>query len=304
MKHPDMPLPNPGNSNPGSTAPAVATSIGQLLVATGRLQAQDIARIEAKQREAAMPFGEAAIALGLLQREDLDFALSRQFNYSYLQAQDASVAPQVVTAYQPFGPVGEQFRALRSQLLLRWYKPEALANTLAVVSPQRGDGRSFVAANLAVVFAQQGQRTLLVDANLRHPQVDQWIKPANSGTPKSPGLAAALAGRAEGPLWQAVPQLPGLSVLPAGAQPPNPQELLAGAAFGPLLHQARTCFDVIIIDTPASAEVADAEVVASRAGAALLVARQNATAVKHCQSLTQRLQDAGVHLAGCIINGA
>lgn len=287
MKHPDMPLPS---------------TIGQLLVSAGRLQAQDIARIEAKQREAAMPFGEAAIALGLLQREDLDFALSRQFNYSYLQAQDASVAPQVVTAYKPFGPVGEQFRALRSQLLLRGYQAEAQAHTLAVVSPQRGDGRSFVAVNLAVVFAQQGQRTLLVDANLRHPQVDQWIKPAPGA--KSPGLAAALAGRAEGPLWQAVPQLPGLSVLPAGAQPPNPQELLAGAAFEPLLQQARSSFDVIIIDTPASAEVADAELVASRAGTALLVARQNATAVKHCHSLTQRLQDAGVHLAGCIINGA
>ena len=300
MKHPDMPLPNPGSPAPTNAA----TSIGQLLLGTGRLQPQDIARIEARQREANLPFGEAAMALGLLSREDLDFALSRQFNYNYLPTLDASIAPQVVTAYKPFGPVGEQFRALRSQLLLRWSKADGLANTLAIVSPQRGDGRSFVAANLAVVFAQQGQSTLLLDANLRHPQVDQWIKAANPAGTKSPGLAAALAGRTAGQVWQAVPQLPGLSVLPAGAQPPNPQELLAGPAFQALLQQARACFDVILIDTPASAEVADAEVVASRAGAALLVARQNATAVKHCVSLTQRLQDAGVHMAGCLVNGA
>lgn len=300
MKHPDMPLPAAAHPAPASGA----TSIGQLLVATGRLQPHDIARIEARQREAGLPFGEAALALGLLNRADVDFALSRQFNYNYLPAQDDAIAPQVVTAYKPFGPVGEQFRALRSQLLLRWSKVEGLAQTLAIVSPQRGDGRSFVAANLAVVFAQQGQNTLLLDANLRHPQVDQWIQAPRATGGKNPGLAAALAGRTEGPVWQAVPQLPGLSVLPAGAQPPNPQELLAGPAFVALLQQARACFDVVIIDTPASTDVADAEVVASRAGAALLVARQNATAVKHCHSLTQRLQDAGVHLAGCLINGA
>lgn len=300
MKLTDMPLTPPEGAASGTVQP----SIGQLLVAAGRLQQPDIARIEARQRETGTPFGEAAIALGLLAREDLDFALSRQFNYTYLHTLDAHIAPQVVTAYKPFGPVGEQFRALRSQLLLRWSKADTLGKTLAVVSPARGDGRSFVAANLAVVFAQQGHNTLLVDANLRHPQLEQWIKPTSNGDAKSPGLAAALAGRSSGPAWRAVPQLPGLSVLPAGAQPPNPQELLASPAFNALLRQAQAHFDVIIIDTPASAEVADAEVVASRAGSALLVARQNSTAVKPCQSLTQRLQDAGVQLVGCLINGA
>lgn len=276
-------------------------SMGSLLVATGRLKDADLPRIEAKQAASGLPFGEAAIALGLLSKVDVDFALSRQFNYTYLQQHDASLAHELVAAYRPFSPVGEHFRVLRSQLLLRWFKPEAGHTTLAVVSPQPGDGRSFVAANLAVVFAQQGQRTLLVDANLRQPQLDQWFKPA-ALVDKSAGLAAALAGRAPNESWQYVKALPGLSVLPAGNPPPNPQELLTSPALDRLLMQARRTFDVVVIDTPASTQVADGELVAARAGAALLVARRHRSGIGPFEALARRLREAGVKLAGSVLN--
>ena len=166
------------------------TSIGRMLLAAGRLSQADIERITQHQQKSGLPFGEAALALSLITREDLDRALSRQFDYAYLQPSDTTVKPQVVVAFKPFSPIGENLRALRSQLMLRWYNHTLQRKVLAVCSPNAGDGRSFVAANLAVVLAQQGQKVLLVDANLRKPVLDQWFPAA-----KAPGLSAALAER-------------------------------------------------------------------------------------------------------------
>jgi receptor protein-tyrosine kinase len=101
-----------------------------------------------------------------------------------------------------------------------------------------------------------------------------------------------------------VPGLPGLSVLPSGAMAPNPQELLGRAAFGALLQTASQQFDVIIIDTPAAGDYADAEIIASRAGAALLVARKNKSLVPSAALLARRLQDSGVALVGSVLNDA
>jgi protein-tyrosine kinase len=111
-----------------------------------------------------------------------------------------------------------------------------------------------------------------------------------------------LAGRAGLEAAQSVPGLPGLSVLPAGAVPPNPQELLGRAAFGELLRAASQQFDVIIIDTPAGGTYADAEIIASCAGAALMVARKNKSLVPQATLLARRLQDSGVALVGSVLN--
>jgi len=119
---------------------------------------------------------------------------------------------------------------------------------------------------------------------------------------KSAGLSGILAGRAGLEAIQPVPGLPGLSVLPAGAVPPNPQELLGRTAFGELLQTASQQFDVVIIDTPAGGDYADAEIIASRAGAAVLVARKNKSLVPQATLLARRLQDSGVALVGSVLN--
>ena len=103
----------------------------------------------------------------MLSKDDIDFALSKQFDYSYLSDQDQSVSPELVAAYKPFSRVGENLRAVRSQLMLRWFNTDPARKVMAIVSPGNGEGRSFVAANLAIVFAQQGERTLLIDADMR-----------------------------------------------------------------------------------------------------------------------------------------
>jgi receptor protein-tyrosine kinase len=275
-------------------------SIGEILVASGRLRAEDAALVMARQRQHKQPFGDAAIALKLVSRADVDYALSRQFDYAYLQERDQTLSTQLVAAYQPFSRVGENLRAVRSQIMLRWFSSNPLHKVLAVVSPNKGDGRSFIAANLAVVFSQQGERTLLIDADLRAPagQGQAALFKLGYGL----GLSSILAGRAGLEIARPVPGLPGLSVLPAGAIPPNPQELLGRLAFMQMLSAASQEFDVVLIDTPSGANFADADIVSSRAGAALMVARKDQSATPGIKQLAQRLQQCDVAVLGSVLN--
>jgi receptor protein-tyrosine kinase len=202
-------------------------SIGAILIDNGRLTPDAAERILKLQKEQGLRFGDAAIQLGLLSEADIQQALSRQYDYPYLMPGDERVSEEVVAAFKPFSPIVEQLRAVRSQLMLRWFDAEIGHKTLAVVSASRADGRSFTAANLAVVFSQLGERTLLIDADLRNPSQHQLFRLENKL-----GLSSLLAGRAE--LAEAITRIPGLidlSVLPAGATPPNPQELLARPVF-------------------------------------------------------------------------
>ena len=289
--------------NARAPAQPASRNMGDMLVASGRLKPQDLLRILESQQKNQTPFGEAAIALKLLTKADIDHALSQQFNYAYLSPQDTSLSPQLVAAYKPFGMASENLRAVRSQLMLRWFNGEPGHKVLAVVSPKTGEGRSYVAANLAIVFAQQGQRTLLIDADLRAgPERGQH---ALFKLARGAGLSAVLADRATlAEATQAVPSLASLEVLPAGAVPPNPQELLGRPSFGQLMNLAAGQFDVVLIDTPAGADYADAELIAARAGAALLVARKNTTLLPQAIQLAQRLQDSGVALVGSVLNDA
>ncbi len=279
-----------------------ARSIGNILVEAGRLSSADAARIMEYQQQHQLQFGDAAIALKLLTPEDVAFALSKQFDYAYLNQQDSSLSPELVAAYKPFSVVGENLRAVRSQLMLRWFNTDPLHKVIAVVSAGKGDGRTFIAANLSIVFAQQGQRTLLLDADLRAAPTQGQHSLFKLG--KSAGLSGILADRAGIEAALPVPGLPGLSVLPAGAVPPNPQELLGRPDFGQLLGTAAQQFDVIVIDTPAGGDFADAEIIAARAGAALMVARKNQSLLPNVALLARRLQDGGVALVGSILNDA
>lgn len=287
---------------PHSDAMGAGRAIGDILVATGRLSAADAARVMQYQASHKLQFGDAALALKLLTQKDIALALSRQFDYAYLPEQDTSLSPELVAAYKPFSRVGENLRAVRSQLMLRWFNGDPARKVLAVVSPGAAEGRSFIAANLAIVFAQQGQRTLLIDGDLRAAPGKGQQALFKLG--KSAGLSGLLASRAGLDAALGVSGLPGLAVLPAGAVPPNPQELLGRAAFADLLQVAGKQFDVILIDTPPGGDYADAELIASCAGAALLVARIDKSLLPQAAQLASRLQDSGVALVGSVLNDA
>lgn len=274
--------------------------IGAILMDSGLIAPAHADSIVQLQRSAGLRFGDAAVALGLVSENDLRFALAQQFDYAYLPLTgERPVSEDLLVAYRPFCPEAEQLRALRSQLLLRWLDKEAGRQCLAVVGSGRGEGRSFLAANLAVLFAQLGERTLLIDADLRQPRQHELFRLENKV-----GVSCLLAGR----LAQAadavaeVASIPGLAVLPAGPIPPNPLELLNRSAFARLLAAARGSHDIILIDTPAAEAGSDASMIAAQAGAALLVARRHQTPVAAFAELAAALLEAGVALVGSVLN--
>ncbi|MBK1678899.1 chain length determinant protein tyrosine kinase EpsG [Rhodocyclus tenuis] len=282
-----------------AATPSAGASIGAILIDAGRLTPENAERILRLQKEQGKRFGDAAIELGLLSEDDIRFALSSQFDYPYLPAGDSSLSAELVAAYKPHSASVEHLRALRSQLMLRWFDNELNHKALAIVSPGAREGRSFIAANLAIVFSQLGERTLLIDADLRHPRQHELFKLDNSA-----GLSGLLAGRNGAEGVQRVASLRSLAVLPAGAVPPNPQELLGRPIFAETLDRLARDFDVVIIDTPAGGSYAEAQTVAVRAGAALLLARQNQSSVPQLLALKRSLELAGATLVGSVLNDA
>lgn len=272
-------------------------TIGAILLGAGALTRPDVERILELQREKGGRFGDAGKTLGLLEQRDIDFALSRQFDYPYLRHGESRVSESVVAAYEPASPQVEALRALRSELMLQWFNHDAAHKSLAVLSEARGDGRSHIAANLAVVLSQLGGRTLLIDADLRNAS-----QHALFGLENRVGLSAVLAGRAGAEAVQRVPELGNLSVLPAGVAPPNPQELLARPTFGVLLERLAEHLDFILIDTPPAAESADAQTIAARAGAALFVVRKNHSRLWRMQAIAENVARARTAVLGAVLN--
>lgn len=273
------------------------SSIGAILVRNGRLSVADADKVMRFSSERNLRFGDAAVQMGLLTAADIELALSRQYDYPYLLRGQSAISDEVIAAYEPFTARVEALRALRNQLMWRWFETGKDRRALAVTGAESGDGRSFLAANLAVVFSQQHQRTLLIDADMRAPRQHKLF-----GLDNRAGLSAILAGLTGQEAIQRVPSLIDLSVLTAGALPPNPSELLGLPAFGQLLRELALNYDVILIDTPASDEYSDAQLVATRAGAALMVTRQNHSHVKKMRDLVGLLSDARVHLVGTVLN--
>jgi protein-tyrosine kinase len=269
-------------------------SIGDLLLDAGKISASDTERIIALQKQNGMRFGDAAKALGLINDDDIQKALSHQFDFPFLVASEENFSRELVAAYQPFSAQVEALRTVREQLMLAWFTNAH--KTLALVSPCNGEGRSHVAANLAIVFSQLGERTLLIDADLRQPQQHALFH-LQGGY----GLSDVLAGRAD--LTAVVTQIPAfgdLSILPAGTVPPNPLELI-GRGFKNCLQQLQSQFDVILIDTPPAEQGMDAQIIASLCRGALLVARQHKTRLNDLKMLKDALQDTGSQCHGAVL---
>jgi receptor protein-tyrosine kinase len=280
--------------------PRVSRSLGGILMDSGLLKPEDAERILLLQKEQNLRFGEAAIRLGLLSEADVQYALARQFSYSYLRKTSGDKKPvsdELVAAYQPFSPRVEELRAIRTQLMLRWFDKEDQRQVLTVVGAERGEGRSRLAANLAIVFAQLGERTLLIDADLRFPRQHELFHLENKV-----GFSTVLAGRSREEAIVRIPDLAGLCVLPAGPVPPNPLELLNRLTFDEFMIQAKSTFDIVIVDTPALSVGEDAAVLAVRTGAAIAVARTAKTRLNAFTDLVRGLMDSGVNVVGSVLN--
>jgi protein-tyrosine kinase len=272
-------------------------AIGAILVEQGRLSPEDVEEIQQFAVKNRLRFGDAALKLQLLTKNDIDQAIAQQYKYPILpRGGDHGVADDVIAAYLPQSQMIEPLRLLRSQLSLRWANPKQ-GKILAIASPGRREGRSWLAANLATVFAQMGERVLLIDADMRHPRQHELFNLNNSV-----GLSALLTGRAGREIVCRIHPKLRLFVLPAGILPPNPQELLSRQVFELVLDLFASQYDLIILDTPATSESADAQILASRADGAVLLVRRNHTRVTELKAAMQNLTESGVHVVGSVVS--
>lgn len=274
-----------------------ALSIGEILVASGRLSHDEVLRITVEQTRSRLAFGQAALKLNLLSMQELESALSSQFGFSYLTDRQSSVSREVVAAYDPQARTSEQVRSLRIRLLLQQASARG-GRSVLIASAQNGEGRSFIAANLAVVFAQLGERTLLIDADMRNPRQHELF-----GLERRVGLSSVLSGRAGIDCATPVNELRNLSVMTAGPMPPNPQELLARPAFTRLLLEASETHEIVIIDSPPVNGFADAQIIAARAGETVLVTRAQRSDARVSRQAVQALKDSGARVCGAVLNG-
>jgi protein-tyrosine kinase len=274
-------------------------SIGDLLRKVRGLSQLQVNQIAAYQNENGLRFGQAAVALKLATDDDVLWALSQQYHYPYAPQGRSDRYPELVAAADPFSPEAEVFRDLCSQVSMNQANSATGRNPLAlsVVSPDVGDGKTFLAANLAVAFSQVGGRTLLVDADMRTPRQHSVF-----GVSSAAGLSTVLAGRAEANVIQSVPDLPSLFVMPVGTVPPNPMELLQRPAFGLLMQELLSKFDHVVVDTPAFARGADARVIAARCGTSIAVGRKGSTRMAAMDRLIGALNSGRSALAGVVMN--
>ena len=228
-----------------------------------------------------------------------------------------SRAAAIGTAAQPFSIGTEAFRMLRTSLF--WSDGNEQLRTLVVTSAAPGDGKTLTAANLAASFAHDGLRVLLVDCDIRRPQMHGLFR-----APRSPGLLDLLAPPAretgsevrslsladvgeaqEGdPIAHVVRSTPfrGLSLLTCGTLPTNASNLLSGVRMRSLMAVLKERYDLVILDTPPVLATADAGILGSLCDGVLLVVRAGQTDKAAAQRATAQLASSGARVMGVVLN--
>jgi len=270
--------------------------IGEILVAEGKMTQEQVEEVLKAQASSNLRFGEIALKFGFVKRTDVEQALSVQFGYSSGET-NPDLPLHLTSAVAPSAPFAEALRGLRSQLMMRWFDGTPGQTTLAVTSVDRGDGKSFITANLGVVFSQLGEQTLIIDADLRHSTQHKLF-----GLRNRMGLSGILSGRAGFEEIAQIERFPKLAVLPSGPQPPNPLELLGREEFALLLNELSSQYDVILIDTPSAQQAADAQVIAQRARGVLIVGRKDHTKSTELGQLASILSGSGATVLGTTLN--
>jgi chain length determinant protein tyrosine kinase EpsG len=282
------------NSDADSNVPVRGNNMGRLLLDMGKLTPEGAEQVVRAAKEKGLRFGEAAVLLGLVSEADIQQVLAHQFEYPYLHTGQSKYPSELVAAFQPFSSHVETLRAVRSQLMLRWFSDQR--KSLAIACVDSGEGASFIAANLAVVFSQLGEHTLLVDANLRTPrqhQIFQLTQPQ--------GLSDILVGRAGLDVIAKAEYFVDLSILAAGTLPPNPQELLSRTTFNDLASTLSRRYDVILYDVPAFSTAADVLAVSACAEGVMVVARKNQTRLSAISAMNEQFERNNIEVVGSIM---
>ncbi len=204
--------------------------------------------------------------------------------------------PLVVSVAEPTSPAAESYRSLRTSI--QFVRQERQLRSVVVTSPGVSEGKTSTLANLGVVFAQAGERVVLVSCDLRRPRIGEFF-----GVDEQQGLTSVLAG--ERTVEEALLPVPGfdrLSLLPAGPVPPNPAELLNGARARDVFTRLRDNFDLVLIDSPPVLPVTDAAILSQHADATLLLAAAGQTRRSDLHRAAEKLDQVGAKILGIVLN--
>lgn len=211
-------------------------------------------------------------------------------------AREHNAKKNLITVFSPKSPISEQYRTIRTNIQFSMIDKEI--KTLACTSAMPSEGKSTTIANLAVTLAQQGQKILLVDADLRKPTMHNIMEVRNQY-----GLTSLLTKRATpGMAIHATSRANNLHVLPSGPIPPNPSELLASKMMEELIIGLSNAYEVVVFDTPPVLAVTDAQILGSRCDGVIIVLKCNQTEKKDLVKAKELLDRANVNVIGAVIN--
>jgi capsular exopolysaccharide synthesis family protein len=206
------------------------------------------------------------------------------------------VDPMLCSHYRSNAVESEAFRSVRTAL---YFNTHGVGHqVIQVTSPNVSDGKTTLAANLAVSIAQSGKRTIMIDGDCRRPRIHKIFN-----VPADTGLASVIAGQTDLPSAIRPTAIPNLSVLPCGPRPANPAELLTSPRFKELLDIIRSQYEFVIIDTPPLLVVTDPCVVAPRADGVILAIRVTKNGRPFAERAKEILASLGANVLGVVVNG-
>lgn len=206
-----------------------------------------------------------------------------------------TLARKLITVENPKAVVSEQFRTLRTNI--NFSNPDKVLKTILVTSSSPGEGKSTTSANIASVYAQEGKRVLLVDADMRKPTVHHTFALKNTK-----GLSSLLTRQAT--LAEAVQQtsIDSLFVMTSGPIPPNPAELLASNSMEQLMVELGANYDFIIFDAPPILSVTDAQILSNRCDGTVLVVKAGEAEKAMVQKAKDSLVASQANILGVVLN--
>lgn len=206
-----------------------------------------------------------------------------------------SVARKLVTNANPSSVISEQFRTLRTNI--SFSSSDTEIRSLVFTSGSQGEGKSTVAANTAVVFAQEGKRVLLVDADMRKPTVHYTFHMTNTT-----GLSNLLTRQAALEDVVKVSDQENLNIITCGPIPPNPSELLGSRTMDAVLMEMLRAFEVVIFDAPPVLAVTDAQIIANKADGTILVLNTAKTEKDALTKSKEALVKSNANVIGVVMN--
>src|SRR5690625_990179 len=201
----------------------------------------------------------------------------------------------LIAKLNPRSPITEQYRTVRTNL--QFSSVDQDLQTMLLTSAGPGEGKSMTSANLAVVYAQQGKKVLLIDADLRKPTIHYTFRLDNLR-----GLSNALVSNMSLQEIVSPSDVGNLDLISCGPIPPNPSELLGSKRMKELVREAKQAYDIIIFDTPPVLAVTDAQILANLCDGVVLVVRSKKTEFDAADKAIELLQSANAKILGTILN--